>query len=55
MSRRDQEAAWRSDAIRLSNENGLLRELVVSMALGIPRDQLPDNERRLLDGIVGAP
>jgi hypothetical protein len=54
VNRREQEDAWRSDAIRLRTENGLLRELVVSMALGIPREQLPDAERHLLDDIVGA-
>jgi hypothetical protein len=46
---------WRADALRLRTEVGLLRELVVSMALGISRDMLPDGERRLLDEIVGGP
>jgi hypothetical protein len=46
---------WRADALRLRTEVGLLRELVVSMALGIGRDMLPDSERRLLDEIVGGP
>ena len=59
MRRRDGEATeleqWRAEAIGLRIEVGLLRELVVSMALGIGRDMLPDSERRLLDEIVGGP
>jgi hypothetical protein len=46
---------WRAEAIELRIEVGLLRELVVSMALGIGREMLPDSERRLLDEIVGGP
>jgi hypothetical protein len=44
---------WRAEAIERRTEVGLLRELVVSMALGIGRDLMPDSERRLLDEIVG--
>jgi hypothetical protein len=46
---------WRAEAIGRRIEVALLRELVVSMALGISREMLPDSERRLLDEIVGGP
>lgn len=36
----------------LLNEAALLRGLVVSMALAIPREQLPEAERELLDDIL---
>jgi hypothetical protein len=59
MRRRDGESTeleqWRAEALGRRIEVGLLRELVVSMALGIGRDMLPDSERRLLDEIVGGP
>jgi hypothetical protein len=47
------ERDWRADAIERRIEVEILRELVVSMALGLEREQLPTQERKMLDAVLG--
>jgi hypothetical protein len=49
------ERDWRAEAIERRIEVEVLRQLVLSMALGLPRDHLPDLERTALDEITGGP
>lgn len=42
---------WAADLVQ---ENALLRRLIVSMALAIPREHLPEDERDVLDQILEA-
>jgi hypothetical protein len=44
---------WRAEAIERRIEVEILRELVVSMALGLEREQLPNQEREMLDAVLG--
>jgi hypothetical protein len=46
---------WRAEAVKRRIEVEVLRQLVLSMALGLPRDHLPDLERTALDDITGGP